>query len=88
MPMFRAGLAVAAMLIGAIAAFLGVILTASAIKNGAISLSYNSGDSIISETVTRAGDAVRYWQLVVALGVAPAILGALSARWGWRAINP
>lgn len=87
MPLFRAGLAVSAMLIGAIAAFLGVILTASALQTGAISLSYGNGDSAVSETITRAADAARYWQLLVALGLAPAILGALSAHWGWRAIN-
>lgn len=87
MPMFRAGLAVAAMLIGAIAAFLGVILIASALQSGAISLSYGSGANAVSETVTRAGNASRYWQLVAALGIAPAIFGTLAARWGWRTIR-
>lgn len=87
MPMFRAGLAVAAMLLGAIAAFTGVVMIASSLQSGSVSLSYNSGDSIISETVTRAGDAVRYWQLVAALGVAPVVLGGLAARWGWLTVN-
>lgn len=87
MPMFRAGLAVAAMLLGAIAAFMGAVMIASALQTGTVSLSYNSGDSIISETVTRAGDTVRYWQLVAALGIAPVVLGVLAARWGWQTIN-
>lgn len=87
MPLFRAGFAVAAMLIGAIAAFLGVILTASALQTGAISLSYGNGAAAVSETITRAADAARYWQVLVALGIAPAILGSLAARWGWRSIN-
>lgn len=83
MPMLRAGMAVAALLIGAIAAFLGVVVTASALRNGAISLTYGA----VSETVTLAADATRYWQFVVLLGIVPAVVGALAARWGWRAIN-
>lgn len=87
MPMLQAGMAVAALLIGAIATFLGVVVTASALTTGAISLSYGGGDGAVSETITRAGDAARYWQFVLLLGVAPAVLGALAARWAWRAIN-
>lgn len=87
MPMLRAGMAVAALFIGAIATFLGIVVTASALSTGAISLSYGGGDGAVSETIARAQDAARYWQFVVLLGVMPAILGALAARWGWRAIN-
>lgn len=83
MPMLRAGMAVAALLLGAIAAFLGVVVTVSALSTGAISVSYGS----VSETITRTADAARYWQFVMMLGLAPAVLGALIARGGWRAIN-
>jgi mannose/fructose/N-acetylgalactosamine-specific phosphotransferase system component IID len=87
MAMLRAGLAVAAMLIGAISVLLGVIVVLSALKTGAVQFSYGHGADAVSETVSRASDAARYWRLVTALGLAPAIVGALAARWGWRTID-
>ncbi len=87
MPMFRAGLAVAAMLIGGISAFLGTVVTLSALKTGSVSLSYGTGDGAVTETVTQAADAARYWLLVSGLGIGPAVLGALATLWGWRLIN-
>jgi mannose/fructose/N-acetylgalactosamine-specific phosphotransferase system component IID len=87
MAMLRAGLAVAAMFIGAIAALLGVIVVLSALNTGAVQFSYGHGADSVSETVSRATDAARYWRLVTALGFAPAVIGALAARWGWRTID-
>ncbi|MEQ1653206.1 MAG: hypothetical protein ABL897_12015 [Hyphomicrobium sp.] len=87
MTMFRAVLAVAMMFIGAIAAFLGVVLLLSALQSGSIQLSYGSGADAVTETASRATDAARYWRLVGALGIAPAVLGTFAARWGWRTIN-
>ncbi|HPG89735.1 MAG TPA: hypothetical protein PLD46_08775 [Hyphomicrobium sp.] len=87
MPLFRAGMAVAAMLIGAIAAVLGIVLLWSALHSGSISLSYGSGANVVSETISQASDGMRYWQLVIALGLAPAMLGTFAAIWGWRAIR-
>lgn len=87
MPMLRAGLAVAAVLIGAVAALLGIILIVSALRTGSLNLSYGSGSGAVSETITRAADAGRFWQYVLAIGVVPAILGAGAARWGWRAMS-
>jgi hypothetical protein len=87
MSMFRAACAAAAMFIGGIAAFLGVVLMISALKTGSIALTYSAGAQTISETASRVTDAARYWRLFVGLGVAPALLGLIAARWGWRAIN-
>lgn len=87
MTMFRAVLAVAMMFIGAVSAFLGVVLLISALQSGSIQLSYGAGAEAVTETASRATDAARYWRLVGSLGVAPALLGTLAARWGWRAIN-
>lgn len=87
MTMFRAGLAVAALLIGGIAAFLGIVVTFSALKTGGVSLSYGSGETAVAETITKAADAARYWRLVIGLGVAPALLGTIAALWGWRSIS-
>ena len=87
MPIFRAGLAVLAMFIGGIAALLGTIMIVSALSTGAVQFSYGAGARAMTETVTQATDSARYWRLVTGLGFAPAILGAISAWWGWRAIN-
>jgi mannose/fructose/N-acetylgalactosamine-specific phosphotransferase system component IID len=88
MDMLRAGLAVSAMFIGAISAFLGAVMLLSALKSGSVQFSYGHGTSAVSDTVTLATDAARYWKFVVGLGVLPVIVGVLAARWGWRAINP
>lgn len=87
MPLLRAGLAVAAILIGAIAVMLGVILIWSTLQTGSISLSYGSGAGSVSETISRTADGARYWKMISLLGVAPAVLGLFAAMWGWRAIN-
>ena len=87
MGMLHAGLAVAAMFIGAIGAFLGVVILISALQSGSIHLSYGTGAGAVTETVSRTGEAARYWQYLIALGAAPAVFGSLAARWGWRAIN-
>lgn len=87
MGMLRAGLAVAAMFIGGIAAFLAVVIAMSAIKSGSLHISYGTGADAVTETVTLAADAARFWKMFVTLSVAPGILGVLAARWGWRTIN-
>lgn len=86
--MLRVGLAVSAMFIGAIAAFLGAVMLLSALRSGSIQFSYGTGADVVNDTVTLAGDAARFWKYVVGLGVLPVIGGVLAARWGWRAINP
>jgi hypothetical protein len=75
------------MFIGAIAALLGTIMVVSALTTGAVQFSYGAGASAVTETVSQATDSARYWRLVIGLGFAPAILGAIAAWWGWRAIN-
>ena len=86
--MLRAGLAVAAMFIGGIAAFLGVVVAVSALRSGSIQMSYGTGPDMVLDTVERAVDGMRYWKIFLALCVVPAVLGTLAARWGWRTINP
>lgn len=84
MSMFRAGMSVALVLIGAVAAFLGAVVLLSALSSGSLALSYGAGASATSEVVTRASDPARFLQLLTMLGVLPLVFGSLAAIWGWR----
>jgi hypothetical protein len=87
MSMFRAGLAAAAVFIGAIGALLGVVMLVSALGSGTIAMSYGTGVNAVAETVSRAGDPGRFWRLVAALGVGPLVLGTAAAIWGSRQLR-
>ena len=79
MSMFKGALAVAFVFIGSIAALLGLVVLVSALKTGAIILSYGAA---APETVSQATDPNRFWTLFAGLGVLPLVLGGLAARWG------
>ncbi len=87
MPLLKAGFAVALTFLGAIMVFLGAVLTLSALKTGAISVSYGTGTGSVAETITQSADAARYWKFLIGLGVLPMLLGGLSVCWGWRRIR-
>ena len=87
MSMFRAGLAAAAVFIGAISALLGVVMLVSALGSGSIAMSYGAGASAVAETVSRDGDPARFWWLVAALGIGPFVLGTAAAIWGNRQLR-
>ena len=79
MSLFKAALAVAFVFIGAIAAILGLVVVVSALRTGAIILSYGAATP---ETVSQTTDPNRFWTLFAGLGVLPLVLGGLAARWG------
>ncbi len=87
MTMFKAGLAAAAVFIGAIAALLGVVMLVSALGSGTIAMSYGAGAGAVSETVSQSTDPDRFWRLVAALGAAPAVIGAAAVVWGMRQLR-
>lgn len=87
MSILKAGLAAGAMFIGAIAALLGFVLTLSALKTGAVTITYGETGQVIKETVTQAADSGRYWRLVATLGGLPILLGVVSFRWGRRTLK-
>lgn len=87
MTMFRAGMAVAMVFVGGIAALLGTVLLASALSTGTIVLNYGAGSRATTEVVSRATDAARFNEYALMLGVAPLVLGALAAWWGWRTLR-
>lgn len=87
MTMMRAGMAVALVIIGGCAAFLGAVVLISGLSTGSIALSYGEGARATSEVVTRSADAARFMRLLLALGAAPLALGSLAAWWGWRTLR-
>lgn len=87
MTMLRIALTVAAVFIGAIAAFLGLIVTGSALATGTISLTYEAGPAAAVETVAYATDPAAFITRVGLLGITPLVLGLFAARWGWRQIQ-
>lgn len=77
---FKQILLCAAALLSAVANFLGIVIVLTSLQNGSISSSYAIGGSDVDETVTRTGDAARFWRLLAAMGIAPAAIGA-AALW-------
>ncbi len=78
MSMFKAGLAVGAIVIGGIAALMGITLLITALGADEITYTYGQAGELVKQTVTRTGDAARYWQLVGLLGVLPVVLGLVG----------
>lgn len=85
MALFKAAMAVAAILIGTIAAGLGALVTVSALSNGAIHLIFGAAET--TEIVTRAASPAEFYKLVAAFGVAPFVTGVLAVFLGWRWIS-
>lgn len=84
MLMFKAAMAVAAIMIGAIAALLGAIVLISALSSGSIQIIQGAIET--SETTTVAADPSEFYRLVALFGLAPFAGGAIAAWLGWRAI--
>lgn len=87
MTMFRAGMAVALVFIGGIAAFLGAVVLGSALSTGTLTLSYGAGARATTEVLSRAADPSRFIQMTLLLGAGPVVLGGLAAWWGWRTLK-
>ncbi len=87
MTMLKVGAYIAAAFIGAVAAFLGAIVIIGAVKSGTIQMVYGTGSDVVRETVTRAGDETRYWQLVGLLGGLPLAIGMWVLRFGLHGLK-
>ena len=87
MPLMRVIFLAGVAFLGAVALFLGAVVMLTSWQSGAISLSYAEAGKGMTETVTRAADAARFWRLYGALGIAPVLLGAaalLLSVWALR----
>ncbi|MGQ0458027.1 MAG: hypothetical protein ACT4OU_13325 [Hyphomicrobium sp.] len=85
MAIFKAGVAVAAILIGAIAVFLGALVIISALAHGSIHIIY--GPIETGDVVLRATAPGEFYRLVAIFGLAPFAAGILAVWLGWRAIS-
>lgn len=85
MGMFRAGMAVAFVFIGGIAAVLGTIVLYAALSTGTLSIAKTASAPI--ETIARASDPDRFYQMTALLGGLPLALGLAAAWWGWRTLR-
>ena len=87
MPLFRMALLGGVVFLGAVGVFLGVVVMLTSWQNGAITWSYTDAGRDVTQTVTRAADAARYWRLYGTMGVLPAVLGAAAVLFGLRALR-
>lgn len=82
-PIFLVGL----IFLGAIGAFVGAVMLMSGLGSGQISLSYDQGGRLVSETISRAADGSRFWRVLGLMGALPLVAGAAAAWFGWRRIR-
>ena len=82
-PIFFIGL----IFLGAVGAFVGAVMLLSALGSGQISLSYDQGGRLVSETISRASDGSRFWRVLGLMGALPLIAGAAAVWLGWRRIR-
>lgn len=78
MGIFRLFFFGAAAFLAAVAIFLGLVVMLTSLQSGSVMLSYTSDGRAVSETITRATDAGRFWKLFTTMGVLPATIGAVA----------
>ncbi len=88
MSLLKAGLCVGAIVFGGIAVLLGVTLIVAALRGDAITYSMNMAETgTVVREISRDTDAGTYWLYIAVLGVLPTLLGAFTARWGYKKIR-
>ena len=87
MPLMRVALLGGVVFLGAVGLFLGGVVMLTSWQNGAITLSWTDAGRDVTQTVTRAGDAARFWRLYGTMGLAPAVLGAAAMIFGIGALR-
>ncbi len=80
MGMFKLAFLALVAFLSAVGIFIGCVMIVTSLQNGSIALSYTGGGKAITETISRAGDSGRFWQLLLLMGVAPVAIGA-GALW-------
>ena len=71
----------------AVAVFMGVAVTISALVNGSISYSFGEGRDLVTKTATLAAEPGAFWQRLALIGFLPIVLGLAGLWWGRREIR-
>ena len=87
MPVFKMLFFAGIVVLGGVAVFLGAIVIASSLHVGSLTLNYEVDGKPVVESISRAGDAARYWKLFSLMGVLPCILGIAAVWWGVRTLR-
>lgn len=87
MSFLRVGVAIMMVVLGAAGVLMGAAVTVSALRTGEISYSTATAARGKSVTLSREADGTQFWKLFAMLGLAPAVLGAAAATWGWRNVR-
>lgn len=87
MPFLRVGVAIMMVVLGAAGVLMGAAVSVSALRSGEISYSKATAVPGKAVTVSREADSAEFWKLFALLGLAPTVLGAAAAMWGWRNVR-
>ena len=87
MPFLRIGVAIMMVVLGAAGVLMGAAVVVSALRTGEISYLKATAVPGKAVTVSREADGGEFWKLLALLGLAPAVLGAAAAIWGWRNVR-
>jgi hypothetical protein len=87
MPLVRLIVPLGLVVLGAVAAYMGLVVLATSLGTGEISIGSGKAGETVVRTTRRAEDAGGYWLRVAGLGLAPAALGIACAIFGWRRLG-
>jgi hypothetical protein len=84
MPILKLAFYAGLVLFGAVGMYICAVFFLTSGFGGPISISYPQNGRVINETITRAGDASRHFQMQMLMGYGPGLLGALALWFGLR----
>lgn len=88
MGLLRLGVAVLALVFGALGVLTGGVVSWSALKEDEITtVSAPMGGPLVTSTISRAKDPERFWRQFGLLGAFPLAAGALVAYGAWRVLR-
>lgn len=87
MPFVRLIVPLGLVVLGAVAAYMGLVVIATSLGTGEISIGSGKAGQTVFTTTRRADDPGGYWLRVAGLGLAPAVLGIGCTVFGWRRLG-
>lgn len=87
MPFVRLMIPVGLLVFGAVALFMGAVVSVTALRNGSIAVSYRTSSGPMVHSARRETDPAEYWRLLGLAGGLPLLLGGLSIWSGRRMLR-